>query len=116
MTCKLYAQLMAAADKSDDRDAYISEWSMSDVFGARVPGDVEWMERVDALGRMWDAAHLTIKRIRAASGLTQAAFANRIVASVRTVEAWEYRHSKCPLFVRLILAERFGLYQPPDLE
>lgn len=116
MTCKLYAQLMAAADKSDDRDAYISEWSMSDVFGERVPGNVEWMERVDALGRMWDAAHLTVQDIRAATGLSQVKFAQRFGMSRRSVEQWEGQHRHCPAYVRLLLAESVGLYQPPELE
>ena len=115
MTAKLYARLMADAENASDRDAYVSDWSLSTVWGTPAPDD-EWMQRIDTLGRMWDAAHLTIKDIRAAAGMSQAVFADHLVASQRTIQGWEYGRNKCPLFVRLILAERFGLYQPPEVE
>ena len=67
MTCELYYKLVGAAVKDDDRDAYISDWSLSTTWGDPVP-DAEWMQRVETLGRIWDAVHLTIKDIRAVTG------------------------------------------------
>ena len=115
MKAKLYAHLMLDAENISDRDAYVSDWVLSSVWGAPIPDD-EWVQLIDMLGHMWDAAHLTIKDIRAAAGMSQSVFADHLVASLRTVQSWEYGRNKCPLFVRLILAERFGLYQPPEVE
>lgn len=115
MTCELYYKLVGEAVKDDDRDAYISDWSLSTVWGAPAP-DAEWMQRVETLGRIWDAVHLTIKDIRAATGLSQVKFAQRFGMSCRAVEQWEGQHRQCPAYVRLLLAQAVGLYQPPEME
>lgn len=115
MTCELYNTLVNEAVKDDDRDAYISDWSMSTVWGAPAPDD-EWMQRIETLGRIWDAVHLTIKDIRAATGLTQTRFALRFGMSFPAVQGWEYNKRVCPIYVRLLLAQAVGLYQPPEVE
>ena len=66
------------------------------------------------LGQLWDAAHLTIRDIRAHTGLSQAAFAVRYCIPRRTVENWEAGDRQCADYVRLLLAEAAGLYARPD--
>lgn len=45
---------------------------------------------------------MTIKELRAASGMTQKAFAEYIGTSKRTVEGWESNHP-CPEYIRALI-------------
>lgn len=110
MTDKQFSFLWAEALTSTDRAAYISDVALSSVWGdapdAEIPDD-----RLQQLGQLWDAAHLTVKAIRAATGLSQAAFAQRFCIPRRTVENWESGTNTCPVYVRLLLAQAVGLYE-----
>lgn len=108
MTDKLFYTLFGEAIASSDRDAYVSDWSLSSVWGsaADIPAD-----RIAELGRIWDAAHLTIRDIRQHTGLSQAAFATRYCIPTRTLEDWERGVRSCPDYLRLLLAKDVGLYR-----
>lgn len=109
MTDKLFCTLFAAALAAADRDAFVSDWSLSSVWGdADIPAD-----RIDLLARLWDAAHLTIRDIRQHTGLSQAAFAMRYCIPTRTLEDWERNVRSCPAYLRLLLAQAAGLYTRP---
>lgn len=112
MTDKLFYTLFGEAIASTDRDAYVSDWSLSSVWGdapdAEIPAD-----RIDLLTRLWAAAHLTIRDIRQHSGLSQAAFATRYCIPTRTLEDWERGVRSCPDYLRLLLAQASGLYTRP---
>ncbi len=97
---------------SPDRDAFVSNWSLSSVWGDAPDADIP-ADRIDTLQRLWDAAHLTIKDIRAATGLSQRAFADRYCIPLRTVEKWESGARQCPDYLRLLLARDTGLYVRP---
>lgn len=111
MTDFQFNVLWAEALASADRDAFISDAALSSIWGdapdAAIPDD-----RLRQLGQLWDAAHLTVKAIRAATGLSQAAFAQRFCIPRRTVENWESGASACPDYLRLLLAQAVGLYKP----
>lgn len=111
MTDKLFCTLFAAA-LAADRDAFVSDWSLSSVWGdapdAAIPAD-----RIDTLARLWDAAHLTIRDIRQHTGLSQVAFATRYCIPTRTLEDWERGARSCPDYLRLLLAQATGLYVRP---
>ena len=102
--------LFGAATKEQDRDRYIAEWSSSSIFypGADSP-DINADELADALGNIWDVAHLTTRDIRQHLGLTQTAFAERFCMSRRTVENQEARGNRVPPYKILMLAESAGL-------
>lgn len=110
MTDFQFNVLWAEALASADRDAFTSDAALSSIWGdapdAAIPDD-----RLQQLGRLWDAAHLTVKEIRAATGLSQAAFAQRFCIPRRTVENWESGTNTCPVYVRLLLAQAVGLYE-----
>lgn len=110
MTDKLFYTLFGEAIASTDRDAYVSDWSLSSVWGgaADIPAD-----RIAELGHIWDAAHLTIRDIRQHTGLSQAAFAMRYCIPTRTLEDWERGVRSCPDYLRLLLAQAVGLYARP---
>lgn len=111
-TDKLFYTLFGDAITSPDRDAFVSDWSLSSVWGdapdANIPAD-----RIDLLARLWDAAHLTIRDIRQHTGLSQAAFSTRYCIPTRTLEDWERGARSCPDYLRLLLAQATGLYIRP---
>lgn len=112
MTDKLFNTLWTAALDCADRDTYVSDWALSSAWGDAPKADVP-ADRVEELGHLWDAAHLTIRDIRAHTGLSQAAFAVRYCIPRRTVENWESGDRQCADYVRLLLAEAVGVYMRP---
>lgn len=112
MTDKLFFSLFSAALSSPDRDAFVSDWSLSSVWGDAPDADIP-ADRIDLLVRLWDAAHLTIRDIRQHTGLSQAAFATRYCIPTRTLEDWERGVRSCPDYLRLLLAQVTGLYARP---
>ena len=54
-----------------------------------------------------------LRQARSAAGLTQAAFCVRFCIPKRTLENWEGGQSKCPDYLRLLLAQAVGAYLRP---
>lgn len=114
MIDKLFCTLFSAALAAADRDAFVSDWSLSSVWGDAPAPDADIpAERIDTLERLWDVAHLTIRDIRQHTGLSQAAFATRYCIPTRTLEDWERGARSCPDYLRLLLAQATGAYQRP---
>lgn len=115
MTDKIFSAAWAEALSGayTDRDAYISDLALSSIWGDAGDAEVP-AERLAALGSLWDAAHLGIRDIRAASGLSRAAFAEHLCIPYRTVQDWELGNRACPDYLRLLLAEHFGLFRRPE--
>lgn len=113
MTDHLFSTIFSDALAASDRDAFVSDWALSsawgDAEGAEIPAD-----RIEALGSIWDAAHLSIADIRRASGLSRPAFAEHLLIPYRTVQDWELGNRTCPDYLRLLLAEHFGLFRCPE--
>lgn len=109
MTDKQFHTLFTAALGDGNREAFVSDWAPSPIWGdpegAEIPA-----ARIDELGELWDAAHLTIRDIRVHAGLTQAAFTERFLIPRRTIENWEGGKRECPAYLRLMLAELSGAY------
>ena len=107
MTDKQFQTVFLDALSVPDRDAFVSDWALSSAWGddpdAEIPGD-----RLDQLGEIWDVEHLSIRDIRAKTGLSQAAFAVRYCIPVRSVENWESGSRACPEYLRLLLAQSVG--------
>ena len=62
---------------------------------------------------MIDPTNIPIfSELRAASGLTQAAFAEKFSIPKRTVEGWEAKGTY-PSYVRLMLAQLLGIIKMP---
>lgn len=101
--------LFGVATKEQDRERYIAEWSGSSIFYPDADSqDINADDLADALGNIWDVAHLTVRDIRQHLGLTQAAFAERFCIPRRTVEGWDYGHA-APRYIVLALAELSGM-------
>ena len=111
MTDKQFYTLFGAALRAEDREIFVSAWLLSEIWGDQEdeipPG------RADDLGQLWDVAHVTIRDIRAHTGLTQAAFSTRYCIPRRTIEEWEAGRRTCPNYLRLLLAQAAGMYSRP---
>lgn len=108
MTDHLFATIFTDAIATSNREGFVSDWARSsawgDAEGAEIPAP-----RIKALGNIWDAAHRSIADIRRASGLSRPAFAERLLIPYRTVQDWELGNRTCPDYLRLLIAEHFGL-------
>ena len=111
MTDKQFKKIYTDAVRSDitDRDAFVSDWALSTIWDDPADADPA-QERLDEIGAVWDVAHLSVADIRAATGLTQVAFATRYCIPRRSVENWESGVSRCPDYLRLLLAQAVGVY------
>lgn len=91
-----------------DMDAYVSDLSLSAIWGDSDNNDATIRF---ALRSIYTAVNRTVREIVAASGLSQAAFAERYCIPRRTVEDWCRGVRECPLYTRLLLQRAEGLLQ-----
>ena len=96
-----------AADPEASRAAFLNNVTLS------IPDDADGCVDLDAekrrLAQIWDVAHMTMKEIVDASGLSQTAFAKQAGVPRRTVQDWCGEKRACPVYVRFLLAEHYGL-------
>lgn len=106
MTDTQFAACVRECAAYDDLDAYVSDMSLSTIWG-----DTNTPEATARFGlrSIYTAVNRTPKEIVAASGLSQAAFAERYCIPRRTVEDWCRGVAKCPLYTRLLLQRAEGL-------
>lgn len=96
-----------AADPAASREVFLNNVTLS------IPDDADGCVDLDAekrrLAQIWDVAHMTMKEIVDASGLSQTAFAKQAGVPLRTVQDWCGEKRACPAYVRFLLAEHYGL-------
>lgn len=107
MNQKIFNNLWLAALESTERDAFVSDWSLSSIWDNAAEGDA-LISRAELCGRIWDLAHMTIADIRHTTGLSQSAFAERFCIPRFTVINWEQRGG-CAPYIRLMLARLCSL-------
>lgn len=108
MTDKHFMACVSEAANYSDRDAYISDLSLSSLWGDAEDADIP-TERVDELGKIWDAYHRSVKDIAALAGLSQRKLAERFCIPYRTVEDWCACRRECPIYTKLMMQECLGL-------
>lgn len=108
MDNKTFYILFSEAIEDADRDAFVSDWALSSVF----PEDSDPGENAEICGKIWDAAHLSVKEMRERAGMTQAQFAERFCIPKRTIENWEGGSRTPPDYVRLMMARELGMVYP----
>lgn len=113
MDNNLFNVLWRAATGTNDREEYVSEWALSSIWGDPDGADISG-ERIEALGALWNAAHASIRDIRAFAGLTRTDFALCYLIPYRTVENWERGENQCPDYIRFLLAQVTGFYRRPE--
>ena len=107
---KDFSILWGEALATGDRDYYISEWSTSIIWGPQEEmADNDLLTIAAYLGKLWDAAHMTVRELCTAAGLTQTDFAVRFCIPKRTVEDWCAGKRTPPDYLRLMIADAIGL-------
>lgn len=108
MTDKQFCACVREVDNYQDRDAYVSDMVLSSIWEDS-PSDEIPESRVDAVGRIWDATHKSVKQIAADSGMTHRKLAERFCIPVRTIEDWCTGKRTPPDYVRLMMQECLGM-------
>lgn len=109
MNNKQFNILWRKAISTESRDDFVSGCACPS--SADVPDSVAPEDRDRILGELWDVAHMSIREIRAFSGLSQHAFSDRFCIPNRTLEDWEGSRRSCPDYLRLLLAQAVGAYK-----
>lgn len=104
----VFAQLWGESLTTRDRDTYVSDWALSSIWEDDPESEIP-QERIEYLTMIWDAAHMSVKDICKAAGLTQAGLAQRFCIPKRTVEDWCRGVAKCADYIRLMMADSLGL-------
>lgn len=107
MTDKQFYFAFREASAYSDPDAFASDAALSEAF-AGTAGD-QLPALADELRHVWRYAHITVREIVQHTGLTQAAFAQRFLIPLRTLESWLGGTNACPPYTRLMLAKLCGL-------
>ena len=108
MTIYQYHIALTEIENYTDRDAFVSDLSISSAF----PEESDLTETVSELSMIWEAYHMTIRDLRTAAGLSRMEFSRRFRIPIRTIENWECTGAnarECPAYVRLLIAEAIGM-------
>ena len=108
MTDTQFAACVRECAAYDDLDAYVSDLALSSMWGDAEEADIPAV-RIDQLRAIYAAVNRPVRAIVTASGLSQAAFAEKYCIPKRTVEDWCRGVAKCPLYTRLLLQRAEGL-------
>lgn len=95
MDDKLFYNLWKEALTEPDKELYVMEHERE------ISGNI--------LDNIHDIAHMTVRDLIAASGLTKAAFARKFCIPIRTVEEWAAMRNPCVPYIRLMMAKELGL-------
>lgn len=109
MTEKNRNYCLRKAENYEDREAFLTDLTHSSIWGD-CPENAAPVDLLEELGELFDLAHITVRQIRHATGLSQASFCTRYNIPRRTLEDWETGVRKPPLYVKLFLAEIVGLW------
>lgn len=106
--------LFVAAESEPEEDLYIAEWSASSIFSLDPDApDPDIDAVVRDLREIWRAAHMSVRDIRKAAGLTQAELAAHFGIPARTVQNWESASPSaarsCAPYIRLMMAEALDI-------
>ena len=63
----------------------------------------------ERLADIWNVAHMSMRELVGAAGLSQTAFAKKAGIPPRTVQDWCGERRECPVYVKFLLAEHYGL-------
>ena len=100
--------LDACARPDTGKDAFVSDWTMSSVWGE--PSDDELTGISDTCGKLYDLAHGNVTDLSDIAGLSNRQFAARFGIPQRTMENWSTGVNDPPDYVKLLLAESVGYF------
>lgn len=98
----------SALDDPCARETFVSDWALSSIWCDSDNDDIP-AERLDQIGKVWDAANRSIMEIAEAAGLSHRKLAERFGIPYRTVENWCSGNRTPPDYVLLMMQECLGL-------
>lgn len=108
MTPLIFELCWSEAPHYADRDTYISDLALSSMWGDAPESEVS-QERIDLLGRIHDAAHMTAADLVRASGLTRRDFAMLYGIDYSTLTKWCRGERPMPNHVHVMLVRLLNL-------
>lgn len=108
MKYKVYNLALSEVANYTDRDAFVSDIALSSIWRDDESADIP-AERLDDLGKVWDAAHRTVKDIAATAGISVRQLACRFSIPYRTMENWSAGSREAPTYLLLMMQEALGL-------
>lgn len=111
MTHEQFYEAVSEIVNYTDRDAFTSDVALSITSLEDADKEIDLVAIAEDIGRIWDAYHMSIKELRATTGLSQVAFARRFLFPRRTLENWESSKvpNECPLYIRMLIADALGI-------
>ena len=96
-----------AANPAASREVLLNNVTLS------VPDDADGCVDLDAekerLCTIWELAHLSMRELVSRTRLSQTTFAKQAGIPLRTVQDWCCEKRACPVYLRFLLAEHYGL-------
>ncbi len=110
MNSKTFFALLEDAVVSSDKDAYVEEWAISNVFepGKNAPIAI-YDEIVHDLDNIWDIAHITFKELLSRAEITMTECSTRFCIPFRTIQDWCAGRRTPPRYIILTIAEIVGV-------
>lgn len=108
MTLKQYQFCIRELPEYKDVDSYVSDIALSSIWEDTTSDEIP-AGRVEAIAKIWDAYHKSVKDIAAEAGMTQRKLADRFCIPLRTVEDWCAGKRTPPDYVRMMMQELLGL-------
>lgn len=109
MTANQYSFCIKEVVRYSDKDAFISDLVLSDIWKNEASLDVPNDELAEWLSQFWEACNRSVKEIAKAVNLSQRKLAERFYISYRTMEGWGAKRHECTLYLRLMMQECLGL-------
>lgn len=101
------AELFKLATNADVKEVFLSNVTMS------IPDDLPGCADLDAeknrLSKIWEVAHMSIKEMIDAVGLSKTNFAKETGIPFRSIQNWSLEERTPPTYIRFLLAEHFRL-------
>lgn len=94
----IYTEALAATD----RDAFVSDWALSSIWGDDADEDIQ--SRAEQIGKTWDVAHMSVQDLCSRAGIGQSELSRKFCIPLRTVQNWFGGQNRCPQYIILMMA------------
>lgn len=101
--------LWIATHDAASKDVYIADTAMAFVWGDIDGDDPIPDERIEFLGKLWDAAHMDMDAFASAAGMSLGDLCRTMAIDRQTILAWYANPTSIPEYVRVMLARAIGM-------
>lgn len=102
MTDKQFYLIYTEALAATDRDAFVSDWALSSIWGDDADEDIQ--SRAEEIRKTWDVAHMSVQDLCSRAGIGQSELSRKFCIPLRTVQNWFGGQNRCPQYIILMMA------------